>query len=240
MALAVVGVVALAKPVTWSPSGVEVNVAVPTGVHRRSSCCCRSRSSAACASSGTRSPSARSRGFRARKDARRVLIVGAGDGGRLLLREIVRNPELGLQPGRLRRRRPAQAAACGSTACKVLGTTDELAADPRRGRARRGADRDPVGARHAARARRRAPAASAASRCARCRRSSSCCVRRRRRRPPGPRGAGRGRARPRAGAHGARPRRRATSRARSCWSPAPAARSARSCAARSRAWRRGG
>src|SRR4051794_38698958 len=37
-------------------------------------------------------------GFRARPDARRVLIVGAGDGGRLVLREIVRNPELGLAP----------------------------------------------------------------------------------------------------------------------------------------------
>ena len=38
------------------------------------------------------------RGSRMRKDARRVLIVGAGDGGRLLLREIMRNPELGYRP----------------------------------------------------------------------------------------------------------------------------------------------
>jgi FlaA1/EpsC-like NDP-sugar epimerase len=37
-------------------------------------------------------------GFRARRDARRVLIVGAGDGGRLVLREILRNPSLGLTP----------------------------------------------------------------------------------------------------------------------------------------------
>jgi FlaA1/EpsC-like NDP-sugar epimerase len=37
-------------------------------------------------------------GFRARRDARRVLIVGAGDGGRLVLREILRNPALGLNP----------------------------------------------------------------------------------------------------------------------------------------------
>ncbi len=37
-------------------------------------------------------------GFRAKRDARRVLIVGAGDGGRLVLREIIRNPELGLDP----------------------------------------------------------------------------------------------------------------------------------------------
>jgi FlaA1/EpsC-like NDP-sugar epimerase len=38
------------------------------------------------------------RGFRAGKDARGLLIVGAGDGGRLVLREILRNPELGLKP----------------------------------------------------------------------------------------------------------------------------------------------
>jgi len=37
-------------------------------------------------------------GFRPSKDARRVLIVGAGDGGRLVLREIVRNRELKLSP----------------------------------------------------------------------------------------------------------------------------------------------
>ncbi|MEA2192793.1 MAG: hypothetical protein QOI73_2914 [Solirubrobacteraceae bacterium] len=37
-------------------------------------------------------------GFRARKGARGLLIVGAGDGGRLVLREILRNPELGLKP----------------------------------------------------------------------------------------------------------------------------------------------
>jgi FlaA1/EpsC-like NDP-sugar epimerase len=40
----------------------------------------------------------RARGFRPSKDARRILIVGAGDGGRLVLREIVRNPGLALNP----------------------------------------------------------------------------------------------------------------------------------------------
>jgi len=37
-------------------------------------------------------------GARPRRDARSVLIVGAGEGGRLVLREIVRNPDLGLRP----------------------------------------------------------------------------------------------------------------------------------------------
>jgi len=40
----------------------------------------------------------RSLGLRVPKDARSVLIVGAGDGGRLVLREILRNPTLGLHP----------------------------------------------------------------------------------------------------------------------------------------------
>src|SRR5439155_26475856 len=38
------------------------------------------------------------RGFRPAKDARRMLIVGAGDGGQLVLREILRNPSLRLNP----------------------------------------------------------------------------------------------------------------------------------------------
>jgi FlaA1/EpsC-like NDP-sugar epimerase len=37
-------------------------------------------------------------GFRARRDARSVLIVGAGDGGQLVLREMLRNPELRMNP----------------------------------------------------------------------------------------------------------------------------------------------
>jgi FlaA1/EpsC-like NDP-sugar epimerase len=40
----------------------------------------------------------RLRGFRSPKGARDVLIVGAGDGGRLVLRELLRNAELGLNP----------------------------------------------------------------------------------------------------------------------------------------------
>ncbi len=65
----------------------------------------------------------RARGFRPRKDARGILIVGAGDGGRLVLREIVRNPDLGLNPvgfvdddARLRRQRVDGISVLGSTA----------------------------------------------------------------------------------------------------------------------------
>ncbi len=65
------------------------------------------------------------RGFRPSKDARGLLIVGAGDGGRLVLREILRNPELGLKPvgfvddDPLKRRLRIDGV-------RVLGTTQEL------------------------------------------------------------------------------------------------------------------
>ena len=68
----------------------------------------------------------RARGFRPSKDARRILIVGAGDGGRLVLREIVRNPGLRLNPvgfvdddARLRGQRV--------DGVRVLGGTNDLA-----------------------------------------------------------------------------------------------------------------
>jgi FlaA1/EpsC-like NDP-sugar epimerase len=68
----------------------------------------------------------RARGFRPRKDARRILIVGAGDGGRLVLREIVRNPDLALNPvgfvdddARMRGQRV--------DGVRVLGSTGDLA-----------------------------------------------------------------------------------------------------------------
>lgn len=47
---------------------------------------------------GARAFHERRHGFRLRHDARTVLIVGAGDGGRLVLREMLRNPQLRLAP----------------------------------------------------------------------------------------------------------------------------------------------
>ena len=107
------------------------------------------------------------------------------------------------------------------------GRDRRAAAHPRRGRARRGHHRDPVGA--------RARCAAAWSRACR---ERGIPVRTLptvfellqtggRDGAAGARGAGRGRARARAGAHGARARGRLPRRARSCSSPARAARSAR-------------
>ena len=66
------------------------------------------------------------RGSRMRKDARSVLIVGAGDGGRLLLREIVRNPELGYRPVGFIDDDPRKQGAPIDRGVEVLGTTGEL------------------------------------------------------------------------------------------------------------------
>jgi FlaA1/EpsC-like NDP-sugar epimerase len=65
------------------------------------------------------------RGFRARKDAREVLIVGAGDGGRLVVREILRNRELGLRPVGFVDDDPAK-RRLRIDGVRVRGTTDDL------------------------------------------------------------------------------------------------------------------
>ena len=111
------------------------------------------------------------------------------------------------QAGRLRRRRPAQAPAADRRRARARHD-DRARPDPRRGRARRGDDRDPLRARRAARERRallsraRHPRPHAADGL------RAAAERRRDRRAPGARRADRGHPRPRAGAHGARPRRR--------------------------------
>jgi len=64
-------------------------------------------------------------GFRARKGARGLLIVGAGDGGRLVLREILRNPELGLKPVGFVDDDPTK-RRLRIDGVKVLGTTADL------------------------------------------------------------------------------------------------------------------
>ncbi|MDX6685569.1 MAG: hypothetical protein QOF86_1697, partial [Baekduia sp.] len=65
-------------------------------------------------------------GFRPRPGARRVLIIGAGDGGRLVLREILRNPDLGLSPVGFVDDDPTK-HRMRIDGVRVLGRTDELA-----------------------------------------------------------------------------------------------------------------
>ena len=65
-------------------------------------------------------------GWRARRDARSVLVVGAGDGGRLLLREILRNPDLGLRPVGFVDDDERKQRARIDRGLEVLGTTFDL------------------------------------------------------------------------------------------------------------------
>jgi FlaA1/EpsC-like NDP-sugar epimerase len=66
------------------------------------------------------------RGFRPRRDARSVLIVGAGNGGRLLLRELLRNPELRYRPVGFVDDDPRKQGMRLERGLEVLGTTEEL------------------------------------------------------------------------------------------------------------------
>jgi FlaA1/EpsC-like NDP-sugar epimerase len=63
--------------------------------------------------------------YRHRRGARSVLIVGAGDGGRLLLREILRNPGLGLRPVGFIDDDPRKRRA-RIDRIEVLGSTEDL------------------------------------------------------------------------------------------------------------------
>ena len=66
------------------------------------------------------------RGLRPRAGARDVLIVGAGDGGQLVLREIVRNAALRYRPVGFADDDPRKRRMRLHGGLKVLGTTDEL------------------------------------------------------------------------------------------------------------------
>jgi FlaA1/EpsC-like NDP-sugar epimerase len=67
----------------------------------------------------------RARGFRSAKGARSVLIVGGGDGGRLVVRELVRNPDLGLRPVGFVDDDPRKRGMKDEHHLRVLGTTSD-------------------------------------------------------------------------------------------------------------------
>jgi FlaA1/EpsC-like NDP-sugar epimerase len=128
-AVLVVGGIALVHPVeVRAHGGVQLAVGVPTGV-------------AAMwvlltlfLTAGVRflthlAFEGRARGFRSAKGARTVLIVGGGDGGRLVVRELVRNPDLGLRPVGFVDDDPRKRGMKDEHHLRVLGTTsdDDLA-----------------------------------------------------------------------------------------------------------------
>ena len=65
----------------------------------------------------------RVRSFKVGKGARDVLIVGGGDGGRLVVRELVRNPQLRLRPVGFVDDDPRKQGIKDEHGLKVLGTT---------------------------------------------------------------------------------------------------------------------
>ncbi len=65
----------------------------------------------------------RVRTFRVSKGARDVLIVGGGDGGRLVVRELARNPQLGMRPVGYIDDDPRKRGVKDEYGLKVLGTT---------------------------------------------------------------------------------------------------------------------
>jgi len=117
--------IALAKPVTLSSSAGATTVTAPTGVIALYLLLMLAFVVGArfVARSIYERPLS---GFRARKGARGLLIVGAGDGGRLVLREILRNPQLGLKPVGFVDDDPTK-RRLRIDGVKVLGATGELA-----------------------------------------------------------------------------------------------------------------
>ncbi len=127
--LALAGFVALFKPVVVrsSANAGDVAVAIPTGVLASFFLLTLALVGGArwAAHAIYERPLA---GFRANKDAKGVLIVGAGDGGQLVLREILRNPGLGLTPVGFVDDDPTKRGQ-RIDGVKVLGTTKDDFAD---------------------------------------------------------------------------------------------------------------
>jgi FlaA1/EpsC-like NDP-sugar epimerase len=67
----------------------------------------------------------RVRSFRVGKGAREVLVIGGGDGGRLVVRELMRNPELGLRPVGFLDDDPRKLGIKDEHGLKILGNTSD-------------------------------------------------------------------------------------------------------------------
>jgi FlaA1/EpsC-like NDP-sugar epimerase len=122
--LLLAGFIAIAHPVTVPSRAGEVAVTAPTGVLAlffllTLALVGGARFVARIAYEGPL------RGIRPRAGARRALIVGAGDGGRLVLREIMRNPQLGLDPVGFVDDDPLK-RGIRVEGVRVLGRTEEL------------------------------------------------------------------------------------------------------------------
>lgn len=124
-AVLVVGAIALIHPVQIKThTGVSLAVGMPTGVAAMW-LLLMGVSMAAVRFLVHLAFEGRKRGLRVVKGARDVLVVGGGDGGRLLVRELVRNPMLRLRPVGFLDDDPRKRGMKDEHGLKVLGTTSE-------------------------------------------------------------------------------------------------------------------
>lgn len=124
-AVLVVGAIALIHPVQVpAHNGVSVAVGMPTGVAAMW-LLLMGVSMAAVRFVVHLAFEGRKRGLKVVKGARDVLVIGGGDGGRLLVRELVRNPMLRLRPVGFLDDDPRKRGMKDEHGLKVLGTTAE-------------------------------------------------------------------------------------------------------------------
>ena len=121
----VIGIVALVHPVNWKPAhhADYVAVTMPSSVIGGFFL------AALVLLGGARFAihlvaEGRVRNFRVAKGARDVLIVGGGDGGRLVVRELIRNPDLRMRPVGFVDDDPRKQGIKDEHGLKVLGTTE--------------------------------------------------------------------------------------------------------------------
>jgi FlaA1/EpsC-like NDP-sugar epimerase len=124
-AVLVIGAIAVIHPVQVpTRNGVQVAVGMPTGVAAMW-VLLMGVSMAAVRFVAHLAFEGRKRGLRVVKGARDVLVVGGGDGGRLLVRELVRNPMLRLRPVGFLDDDPRKRGMKDEHGLKVLGTTSD-------------------------------------------------------------------------------------------------------------------
>jgi FlaA1/EpsC-like NDP-sugar epimerase len=125
-AVLVVGGIAVLQPVKIpTRNGVEVAVGMPVGVTAMWILLTLFLTAGARFLAHLIFEGRAGRGPRLAKGARSVLIVGGGDGGRLVVRELVRNPDLGLRPVGFVDDDPRKRGMKDEHHLRVLGTTSE-------------------------------------------------------------------------------------------------------------------
>ncbi|HZV72534.1 MAG TPA: nucleoside-diphosphate sugar epimerase/dehydratase [Conexibacter sp.] len=124
-AILVVGGIAVVHPVEAGAGGVQLSVGMPVGVAAMWLLLTLFLTAGVRFLAHLVFEGRVGRGPRMRKGMRTVLIVGGGDGGRLVARELVRNPDLGLRPVGFLDDDPRKRGMKDEHHLRVLGTTSD-------------------------------------------------------------------------------------------------------------------